>query len=243
MMRAARDAGADTAYYDTADALLADEAAPECLLVLGGDGTILRYARAAALRGVPLLGVHLGRVGFLTETTAAAFPDALERLLAHRYTIEERMMLSCRVNGGAETLCLNDVLVFKSAFSGTVRVRMAVDALDAGDAFCDGVIISTPTGATGYSLSAGGPVVAPGLDAIVVTPVCSHTLHVRPVVSSGEAVWRFSVMGAGVVAADGERLCEVAEGDEVVVTKAARRARFIRFSEKNVFELIRQKLT
>ena len=101
MMRAARDAGADTAYYDTADALLADEAAPECLLVLGGDGTILRYARAAALRGVSLLGVHLGRVGFLTETTAAAFPDALERLLAHRYTIEERMMLSCRVNGGA----------------------------------------------------------------------------------------------------------------------------------------------
>ena len=242
MMRAAQKAGAETVYYASSEALLAETHAPNCLVVLGGDGTLLRYARAAAVQDVPLLGVHMGRIGFLTETTVASFPEALDAVLRGDYTVEARRMLSCRVNGGEEILCLNDVLVFKSTFSGTADIRFSVDGMDAGRVFCDGMIACTPTGSTAYSLSAGGPVVVPGLDAIVVTPVCSHTLHVRPCVSRADAVWRFSVSGSGMVAADGAKCCDVQTGDEVAVTGADKTTKFIRFTPKNVFGLIEDKL-
>ena len=242
MMRFASEAGLECRFYASADEVEADASKPDCLVVIGGDGCLLRYARPAALCGIPILGVNLGRIGFLSEILTGEFPDALLRLQRGDYAIMERMMLSARVNGGAPSICLNDVLTFKHSFSGVAQIAVSVDDTDVGTVFCDGIVAATPTGATGYSLSAGGPVVAPGLDAIVVTPICSHTLHFRPVVSAPEANWTFRVIGKGAVAVDGMRAYAVATGDVIEVTRADVRAKFISFERKNIFSLIQKKL-
>ena len=242
MMRCAEAQGFECRYFECAEQIDDAPVKPDCLVVIGGDGSLLRFARPAADAGIPILGVNLGRIGFLSEIVASEFPEALRRLRDGAYAIKERMMLSARINDEAAQNCLNDVLVFKHSFSGVAEVAVTVVDMRVGNVFCDGIVAATPTGATGYSLSAGGPVVAEGLDSIVVTPVCSHTLHIRPIVSAPEAVWTFSVIGKGVVALDGVRTREVSTGDVVRVTRADKRAGFIRLSEKNVFELIEEKL-
>ena len=213
------------------------------LVVIGGDGTILRYARPASAFGIPLLGVHLGRIGFLSEIEKDGFANALDALNSGSYRLEEHMMLSCKVGDQAPVDCLNDVLIFKPSFSGTVEIAFTLDGKPAGRLVCDGILAATPTGSTAYSLSAGGPVVAPGLDAIVVTPVCPHSLHVRPIVAGGESVVCFTAHGPGHVAADGDRLSKVSEGDIVTVRRSERKTTFVRFNERNLFELIERKLS
>ncbi len=213
------------------------------LVVIGGDGSILRFAAAASALALPLLGVNLGRVGFLSEIMPGELDAALARLARGDYRVETRMMLVCRVNGGEAVHCLNDVLVFKHQFSGTAEVDVAVGGKRVGKLFCDGIIAATPTGSTAYSLSAGGPVVAPGLDAMLITPVCSHTLHLRPIVAAPDAEAVFTIRGPGMVAADGERVQALSAGDRVTITRSPRVARFIRFGEENVFDLIHEKLS
>lgn len=243
LMRAAQSAGIECVYYESADALARETRSPDFLVVIGGDGSILRYVPGAARLGVPIMGVNLGRIGFLTEIPTDGFETALQKLMEGCYRIEERMMLCASVEGGETRACLNDVLVFKSSFSGIAQVEVSVDGMAVGSVFCDGVVAATPTGATGYSLSAGGPVIAKGLDATVVTPICSHTLHVRPIVSAPDARWEFRVSGAGFVATDGMRMQTVKNGEAIVVTRAERRARFVSLSEKNIFNLIKNKLS
>ncbi len=243
LVETAQKRGCVCVEYRCADQVRQAAEKPSFLVVIGGDGSLLRYASACAECGVPLLGINLGRIGFLSEVAIDAFPTALERLLNGDYRLEARMMLSCTVNGGAPSLCLNDILVFKNSFSGTAQIDVAVDGLEVGTVFCDGIIAATPTGSTAYSLSAGGPVVANGLDTIVVTPICSHTLHVRPIVSAREAEWTFAVHGKGFVAADGMKMTTIGNDDLIRITGARERALFVRFGEKNVFELIRQKLS
>ena len=242
LMDVARSAGIDCTYYETAEALSQEKQSPDFLIVIGGDGSILRYIPPAVKHDIPILGINLGRIGFLTEIAAAEFPKALAGLTEGSYTVTERMMLSVCVDGGAPVECLNDVLVFKSSFSGIAQVEVSVDGMEVGTVFCDGIVAATPTGSTAYSLSAGGPVVAPGMDAIVVTPICSHTLHIRPIVSGAEAKWVFTVSGAGFVAADGMKIHSVTSGQRICVSSASRRAKFIQFEEKNLFELIHSKL-
>ncbi|MEG1883811.1 MAG: NAD(+)/NADH kinase [Clostridia bacterium] len=243
LLRIADAFGCDCAVYDTVAALDAERNIPAFLVVIGGDGTLLRFAHPAAIKRIPILGVNLGRIGFLSEILTDEFGSALKRLATGDYHVEERMMLSGRVNDGATFLCLNDALVFKNSFSGTAQIEVAVDGMPVANVFCDGIIAATPTGSTAYSLSAGGPVIAPGLDSIVITPVCSHTLHVRPIVAGADSVWTFHVLGDGFVAADGMKMTDVARNDCIMVTRAEETAKFIRFSEKNVFELIKQKLS
>ena len=242
LMDVACRAGCGCAFYETAQSLFTEPQPPDFLIVIGGDGSILRYVPPAAKHRIPILGVNLGRIGFLTEIPVDGFSQALAGLSRGDYTIKERMMLSVSVDGGAPVECLNDVLVFKSSFSGIAQVDVSVDGMDVGTVFCDGIVAATPTGSTAYSLSAGGPVVAPGMDAIVVTPICSHTLHIRPVVSGPEAKWEFAVSGEGFVAADGMKIHSVGSGQHICVTSAKRRAKFISFEEKNLFGLIRSKL-
>lgn len=216
---------------------------PDLLVVIGGDGTLLRFAAAAAERGIPILGVNLGRIGFLSEITADQFSEALSRIQANEGFLEERMMLECRINGEEYPSCLNDVLISKKSFSGTIQVDLYCDDQRVGSVFSDGIIASTPTGSTAYNLSAGGPVVAQNLDSIIVTPVCSHTLHIRPVVSAPDSVWTFHVNGEGFVAGDGIKLRRVDPDDRIIVTRSAQKTKFIRFQEQNVFDLISRKLT
>jgi NAD+ kinase len=217
--------------------------APDLLVVIGGDGTLLRFAAAAAEREIPILGVNLGRIGFLSEITAEQFSEALLRIQVGEGFVEERMMLECRINGEEYPSCLNDVLISKKSFSGTIQVDLYCDGKSVGSVFSDGIIASTPTGSTAYNLSAGGPVVTQNLDSIVVTPVCSHTLHIRPIVSAPDSVWAFHVNGEGFVAGDGIKLRRVDPDDRITVTRSERKTKFIRFSEQNVFDLISRKLT
>lgn len=243
LLQTAKLAGHECVSYNSAAEIEQDRTAPEFLVVIGGDGTLLRFARPAAKRKIPILGVNLGRIGFLSEIATDEFAMALCKIQTGDYLLEERMMLNGSVNNGEPTACLNDILVFKSTFSGTAQIEVSVNGISVANVFCDGIIAATPTGATAYSLSAGGPVIAPGLDGIVVTPVCSHTLHVRPIVSAADAVWKFQILGDGFVAADGMKTQDICYGDCITVTQAEYRTQFIRFSQKNVFDLIKQKLS
>jgi len=243
MMEQASRMGDCAISLDGVEALRAEEPAPDLLVVVGGDGTLLRFASAASEREIPLLGVNLGRIGFLSEIALDQFEDAMHKIHSGDFLTEERMMLRCSVNGEPYANCLNDVLVSKQSFSGTIHIDLICGDLPVGSLFCDGIIASTPTGSTAYNLSAGGPVVTQNLDSIVVTPVCSHTLHIRPVVSAPDVVWKFHVNGDGFVAGDGMRLRSVSPDDCIDVTRSDRRVKFIRFGEQNVFDLISRKLS
>lgn len=212
------------------------------LIVIGGDGSILRYAEAASERHVPILGVNVGHIGFLAEIAPDRIEEMLDRLLKKEYRIEERMMLRCTVNDGAPRHCLNDVLVFKRSFSGVTRMEVRIDGKSLGSVFCDGMIAATPTGSTGYCLSAGGPVLVPEMRAIALAPVCSHTLHMKPTVAGAAAEIEFVLEADGIVCIDGERTEDVSQGDIVRVTGSERDSRFVCFGESNIFGLIAEKL-
>ena len=243
LMEQASALGEKTVALDSVTALIAEQPAPDLLVVIGGDGTLLRFASVAAQRDIPLLGVNLGRIGFLSEIALNEFSEAIVKIQRGDYRVEERMTLLCSINGAPFASCLNDVLISTQSFSGTIQIDMYCDGQSVGSVFSDGIIASTPTGSTAYNLSAGGPVVTQNLDSIVVTTVCSHTLHIRPIVSAPDAIWTFHVNGEGFVSGDGIKLSRVNPNDCISVTRSDRRVRFIRFREQNVFELIRQKLT
>lgn len=216
---------------------------PDLLVALGGDGTILMAASLAVQKNVPLLGINFGRIGFLSEISLSEFDTALARIENGAYTLEPRMMLRCIVNGKSEYLCLNDALLIKDGTSGVIGIHVFIDGIDAGTVFGDGVVISTPTGSTAYSMSAGGPVIAPGLDAILITPICPHTFSFRPIVACAKADMKFLVEGEGRLVLDGVNTVALTKPDFIEIRKAGEYAQFIRFSQKNFYALIREKLS
>ncbi|MEO6055945.1 MAG: NAD(+)/NADH kinase, partial [Gemmatimonadales bacterium] len=159
----------------------------DALVTFGGDGTLLRGARLCSGREIPILGVNLGRVGFLTTATRESLDPALDALVSGRYTIERRQGLQaaikdCEGNHRVSQLAVNDVAVHKGGVARVVRVNVFIEGENVGPYSADGIIVATPTGSTAYSLSAGGPIVVPGVEAIIVTPIAAHTLAVRPLV-------------------------------------------------------------
>ena len=220
-----------------------DQKTPDFILAFGGDGTILRAASKAAELDVPILGINLGRVGFLSEIRPEQFGEALSRLAQHQYSLDRRMMFACRVNGGAPHYCLNETLLYKRSFSGIVDISMEINGLPAGSVRCDGIIASTTTGSTGYSISAGGPVIAPGLDVAIITPICPHTLSFRPIIASADAQMRFSMNSEGYISLDGIYTAEISRDDEIIVYRSERRVAFVKFEERNIYSLIRSKLS
>jgi NAD+ kinase len=220
----------------------------DALIVLGGDGTLLSMARAVGDLGVPILGVNLGFLGFLTATTLDEMSGALRALVAGELAIDERMMLRARViRGGQELgehLALNDVVITKSAMSRIIDLSVSVDGRYATAYRADGLIISTPTGSTAYSLSAGGPILFPTMDAVVLTPICSHTLTNRPIVLPGADRVEVTLLADQEVMAtvDGQVGVGLRERDTVEVRKAASRIRLVRFPQKDFFSVLRTKL-
>lgn len=212
------------------------------IVAVGGDGNFIRTAQIACRYGLPLFGVNCGRIGFLTEWTEDRFRDALRMLREGQYTISERSMLAVSVNGEHLRDCFNDLLIYKHSFSGVTRVSLEINGQNAGDLFGDGLVIATSTGATGYSLSAGGPIVADGLETMVVTPICAHTLHFRPVVCSMESVIELTMDEKGVLAADGDRFRAVSRGDRITVTRSTQITKLMTFRSRNLFRLISEKL-
>jgi len=220
----------------------------DALIVLGGDGTLLSMARAVGDLGVPILGVNLGGLGFLTATTLEEMLPALEALVAEGMAVEERMMLSARVvRGGQATgeyIALNDVVITKSAMSRIIDLAVSVDGRHATAYRADGLIISTPTGSTAYNLSAGGPILFPTMDAVVLTPIAPHTLSNRPIVLPGaqRIDVTLRVDQDVMLTMDGQVGVPLRERDVVEVQKARARIRLMHFDQKDFFSVLRTKL-
>lgn len=214
------------------------------LLAVGGDGTILRSAVSAAMKDVSVLGVNLGKLGFLSEIEPHEIYAAGKRLIAGDYTIERRSMLEGTA-GQTSFYALNDIVVFKKDFSHMLRMNIRVDGHDAGEYAGDGIIISTPTGSTAYSLSAGGPVVAPNVEGILVTPINPHSLGVRPfIVSQSSRIEIFVEEGEcpACISADGTHIAEQGVCGKLQIKNAEKAVRLIHLKDFNFFNLIRQKL-
>lgn len=220
----------------------------DVLVVLGGDGTLLSTARAVGGLGVPILGVNLGDLGFLTATTQDEMLPALEAWFAGRMAVDERMMLAARVVRRGEVIGehvgLNDVVITKSAMSRIINLRVAVEGEHATAYRADGLIVSTPTGSTAYSLSAGGPILFPTMDAVVLTPIASHTLTNRPIVVPGSMRIEVTLLTDQevMVTVDGQVGVPLLEQDTVEIRQAAARIRLVRFPQRDFFSVLRSKL-
>lgn len=227
----------------------------DLLITLGGDGTFLWGARLVAERGVPVLGINMGHMGFLTSITLNEIEEAMERLFQGEYVLDTRSTLDARVIGedGIERdryLALNDFVIHKGGMARVTRLDLLVggdgDHLEEISRFTgDGLILSTPTGSTAYSLSAGGPIVAPDMACIIVTPICPHTLAVRPlVISSRETLTVRPLDRAGtlVLTVDGQTGTHFSMGESVVVRQAEAKVNLVRFPGQTFFSTLRQKL-
>jgi len=225
-----------------------DGAPLDVLISLGGDGTLLRGARLACLRGIPILGVNLGRLGFLAAAGPGAAVDTLRRVVSGAYTIESRLALTARVGAGAECLAVNDVVIHKGGIARIIRISVVVDGQEVGVYSGDGIIVATPTGSTAYSMSAGGPIVVPGVDALVITAICPHTLAVRPLVVSASATLVLRVLDPVpapeelLVSIDGQVTAKLAPQQEVTVVRAAQPVLLARADAESFFVRLRAKL-
>ena len=230
--------------------LLENPSALDALLTLGGDGTLLRGARTIAPHAVPILGINLGRLGFLTCCNADQLSAALMRFARGDYLVEPRMALHARVLDvhGKERhhwFALNDVVMHKGGFARVVSVRVAADGQTIATYAADGVVLSTPTGSTAYSLSAGGPVVYPTLETIVVTPVSAHTLAIRPVILPSNVEVTVQAEDGPeelMITVDGQVGTTFANGETLSVRRADGGVLIIRFPGTSFFATLRQKL-
>ena len=221
----------------------------DLMVVLGGDGTLLSVARNYA-GGPPILGVNLGRLGFLTEVPREDLYPALVEILAGRFEVEPRSLLDVElVREGAETRrfrALNDAVIAKGALARIIEMTLSVDGQLVSRYRSDGLVISTPTGSTAYNLSAGGPILHPHLPVAVLTPICPHTLTLRPLVvpdTSRTEILLETGRERVFLTVDGQEGVELADGDRILVTRAPEPVRLLRTTEsRSIFEGLRSKL-
>jgi NAD+ kinase len=226
---------------------LADQA--EILLVLGGDGTLLAAARVAASRCIPVLPINMGSLGFLTSFTVEELYPALEETLAGRSSMSQRVMLQVELIRAGTVLdrqhVLNDAVVNKSALARMIELELSID----GDFVCryraDGLVLATPTGSTAYSLSAGGPIVHPSVEAFVITPICPHTLTDRPVVVRDSSCIEVKLTGnveSVFLTLDGQKGIPMQSEDCIRITRSSECLKLIQPPKKSYFEILRNKL-
>ena len=221
----------------------------DLVVVLGGDGTLLSVARHMHVREVPILGVNLGSLGFLTEIAREEMLRALEGCLQGRAAIQRRMMLQAtlvRAGGDvAQFHCLNDVVINKGALARIIELRVEVGGTWLTDMRADGLIVATPTGSTGYNLSAGGPILVPNLDCLVMSAVAPHTLTMRPLLVDGRAPIGVSLLRGGeqvYLTADGQLGHPLQDGDHVRIERSPHQVPLVVSSSRNYFTLLREKL-
>lgn len=220
----------------------------DCIMVWGGDGTLLNCARQTASIGTPIFGVNLGRLGFLTEIDIPNLREKMLALLAGEYFIEERMMLEATViRDGTlidQAICLNDAVVSKGASFRMVRLTMKVNGEHVGIFAADGLILASPTGSTAYSLSAGGPIISPEAQVLLITSICPHFSN-RPLVIPPESEVEVVVL-PGVedvrLTLDGQHGISLKVGDKIMVRRAPVKARFLKIQKTSFFDVLRRKL-
>lgn len=239
--------------------ILADEKKPapkeiDCVLVLGGDGTLIRAARELRSYDVPMLGINLGTLGYLAEVEVQNIESALKQLIEQEVNVEARMMLKGTVQHELEEVilkdtALNDIVVTRLGALRVIHFNIYVNGELLNSYQADGVIISTPTGSTGYNLSAGGPIVEPTASMMVITPICSHALNTRSIVISAEdeiaieiGPGRDGKVEEAGVSFDGDRNIEVHTGDRIVIKKAKETTKLLKLSKVSFLETLRKKM-
>ncbi len=221
----------------------------DLIIVLGGDGTLLSVARLVAEREVPILGVNLGTLGFLTEASKEELRDAVAGLLRGEYRIEKRLMLLAKVIRNRELIAshhvLNDVVINKGALARIIDLETFIDERFVTLFKADGLIVSTPTGSTAYNLSAGGPIIYPTLECMVLTPICPHTLTNRPIVLPANSKIEVRLRSESqdvFLTLDGQVGFNLLKGDSVIITEAPFKTSLVIPPERNYFEILRTKL-
>jgi NAD+ kinase len=255
LLRVAPTAGVSLAFEPDLHALVPqstrmdDLATIDGLITLGGDGTFLRGARALDGRETPVLGVNLGRLGFLTACGGDEAEAAIRRFAAGDYVAESRMMLEAQLSRSGVDLeswyALNDVVLHQGGKARVIRLVVDANGERIASYAADGLILATPTGSSAYSLSSGGPIVAPELDSIILTPISAHTLTVRPILLAPDTTVSLRVAddeSEQLITADGQESAEFVYGDVLSVRRAGRRVQLVRFPETTFFARMRHKL-
>lgn len=244
---------------DTASAMLLGEqggyqsiqlaSKADVLLVLGGDGTMLNAARLAGERSIPILGVNMGGLGFLTEVRLENLYPSLERVFANDFVLDERLMLQASIHQHGKTAAqgavLNDVVISKGTLARMIELKIAIQGRFVTNLRGDGLIISSPTGSTAYSLSAGGPIIDPAVQSLILTPICPHTLTHRPLIVPGNAeidVTLTSKDDGAMATLDGQVGVAITQGNTIALQTSKHRTRLIRFPESNYYDVLREKL-
>ncbi len=222
--------------------------AADFVVVLGGDGTILEVAEHCGIRNIPIMGINLGRVGFMTEIDVCDMQMACDALLCGNFKIEKRMMMDVCVKKGEESshyYALNDVVVSKSE-SSMVLIEVYSDSEKINEYRADGLIIATPTGSTGYSLSAGGPVADPTMELFIASPICAHELHARPALMPCDKSLHITLSDElgheSLVTLDGKVREKISVGDEVIITKSKHCTGIVKIKNQSFYDVLTQKL-
>jgi len=218
-------------------------------LTIGGDGTLLNACRKVADRDIPVCGINIGRLGFLADIELTELESKLDKILNNDYRIEERLMIAAIIKRDSAMTyvgsAINDIVVTKGGFARMLTLGLSIDDYLVANYQADGLIVSTSTGSTGYSLSAGGPIINPSLKLLLVTPICPHTLNARPMIISQDEEVRINIAASHtdiVLTFDGQDSYHLLPGDEVIVKKSPLIAQIIKFEDKNYYHTMRTKL-
>jgi len=220
----------------------------DAVICFGGDGTILHMAKTATRRGLPILGVNIGTMGFMAELESTEL-DKLSRLVSGEFTLDKRMMLDVTVQRDRDIIfhdiCLNDVAITKGAVARTVHLSVQCDGVQAMECSGDGVIISTPTGSTAYNLSAGGPIVEPEAKNIIITPICAHDFGTRCIVASDKRIITTQIVRNArrnaFLSVDGGKALRLNMGDIAVAKKSNLETKLIRLKDRSFFDVVNTK--
>lgn len=225
----------------------------DCIIVLGGDGTLVRAARDLVRVGIPLIGVNLGTLGYLCELEARTVFDAIDRLFEGKYELEQRMLIEGKSvvsgHGSKATLALNDIVIHRCGVPQIVDMVISVNGEYLTTYSADGIIISTPTGSTGYSMSAGGPIVDPKADLILITPINPHTIASRSIVVGSDARIEITLAKRrqeqdeeAEVSFDGDRFVRLKVGDKILIQKAEKYAKILKLNQVSFLQILRKKM-
>ena len=226
-----------------------EQAPMDMALSIGGDGTLLGVCRRLGDRDVPVCGINIGTLGFMADIETEELEHRLEKILSGDYRIEERLLIAAYGRGedGERFLgsAINDAVVTRSGAARMLRMNLSVNDTHIMDCQADGIIVSSPTGSTAYSLSAGGPIMNPNIRALLITPICAHTFHTRPLVIQEDDVVRMKAFAPKqdiTVTLDGQLSVCLLPGEEAIIRKAESAARIVRFEDRDYYQVLRAKL-
>jgi NAD+ kinase len=215
----------------------------DILLSIGGDGTLLSAVRSSFKYDIPILGIHMGTLGFLTDIVLEELPSFLNDLMNDNYRIDNRMLVECKI-GDKTYVAFNDIVISRKTVSSMLKVNAKINGESFNSYHGDGVIISTPTGSTAYNLSVGGPIVYPLTEAFIITPVASHSLTQRPLVMPAEIEIEFKIKDfqGAVILIDGQDIIEARDEAIIKVTIADKKAKLIHRTKRDFFKVLNEKL-